>query len=361
MEVSNHAYAVILAGGGGTRLWPKSRQKKPKHLLSLLGKETILQLTYKRMRMIFPPERILIVTHQNHLEEAKHQLPEMKKDNWIVESQAKNTALAIAVAAAYVGHRDPEGVILNVHSDQLITNDEKFVKAAKNALVVAEQTENLVTIAIKPTFAHTGLGYIRVGEQFEDTPAFKARGFKEKPDFSTAQAFLASGQYLWNSGMYSWSVKNLNTAFAEHSPEFKKHIDVLLGVIGTEKEEETVKKIYSSATSEAIDYAVSEKAKNLVVIPGDFGWSDVGDWKVVYDLSKKDGWGNARVSEENTVLIETRNSLVEVGGRMIAVVGLSDIVIVDTPDALLVCHKDRTQDVKKVVEQLKEQKKTELL
>lgn len=361
MQVSEHAYAVILAGGGGTRLWPKSRQKTPKHLLKLFGKDTILQLTYQRIRLIFEPQKIFIITHKNHLEEAKIQLPEMLEDRWIVESEAKNTALAIAMAAAHVAKEDPEAVILNVHSDQVIKSEDKFCQAAAEAIRVAAETDNIVTIAIKPTFAHTGLGYIRIGNQLEGTKAFKALGFKEKPDLSTAQAFLASGQYLWNSGMYSWSVKNLFASFAQHAPELKQAIDQAMEVIGTDQEQQVINKIYEQAENLAIDVAVSEKATNLVVVPGDFDWSDVGDWKVMYDTGQKDNSGNVVSNPANFIQIDTKDSLIENNGRLVVTIGLKDVIVVDTDDALLVCHKDRSQDVKKIVEQLKEDKKDQLL
>jgi mannose-1-phosphate guanylyltransferase len=360
-QVSEHAYAVILAGGGGTRLWPKSRQKLPKHLLSLFGKETILQLTYQRMRQVLPPERILIVTHKNHVEEAKRQLPEMLGENWIVEPQAKNTALAIAIGAAYVASKDPEGVIINVHSDQMITDDELFLQAVVEALSISGSTENIVTIAIEPTFPHTGLGYIWVGEKLEGFDAYKAREFKEKPDLETAQSFLASGEYLWNSGMYSWSVKNLYKEFEELSPKLRDYADQIQNAVSTTDLEEIKNRIYDQAENIAIDIAVSEKATNLVVVRGAFGWSDVGDWKVVYDLSQKDSSGNARVDENNTVLIDTKNCLIESDKRMIVAIGVEDLIIVDTGDAIMICRKDRTQDVKKAVEQLKADGKEEYL
>jgi mannose-1-phosphate guanylyltransferase len=360
--MNEHLYAVILAGGGGTRLWPLSRQKHPKHLLQLIGKETILQSTYKRVRKSFPPEKIFIITHKNHLEEAKRQLPEMQKKNWLVEPQAKNTAMAMTVAATYIAKLDPEAVVINLPADHIIKDITKYSKAAFNALQVAANTKTIVAIGIKPTFAHTGLGYMRIGQQLDDTPAFIGRGFKEKPDLATAQAFLISGEYLWNGGIYSWAVKTLFEELSLHAPELKKASDQLLKVIGKSTEKKVMEKLYEKVENIAIDVAVSEKAKNLAIVPGDFDWSDVGDWRVVYDISAKDEQENVVMgNKDQAVLHETKDTFISAQDKLVVAIGLENLVIIDTEDALLICHKDKTQDVKKAVEKLKALKKDKYL
>ncbi len=366
MQVPDHAYAVILAGGGGTRLWPKSRQKHPKHLLKLFGQESMLQLTFKRVAKVLPADHIFIITRHDHLEEAQSQLPDFPKENWIVEPQAKNTALAMGIASVYVGKRDPEAVMINLPADQMILEDNEFARSMVAALQIAKREKQIVAIGIRPNFPHIGLGYIRTGEQIDvaddkRTYVFGCRGFKEKPDLATAQAFLASGQYLWNAGWYCWSVATINEAMSEHAPEIYQAMEQVGEAVGTKDEQKVLEQLYEAAENVQIDVAISEKAKNLVVIPGEFTWSDIGDWKAMYDAGEKDQKGNVIAHEENYFGIDNRNCLFENNGRMIAVIGLENIVVVDTDNALLICDKSRSQDVKKIVEKLKEQQRDDLL
>lgn len=366
MTVPEHAYAVILAGGGGTRLWPKSRQKTPKHLLKLFGKDSMLQLTYNRIAEILPPDRVFVITHQNHLAQAQEQLPDIPEGNWIVEPQAKNTALAMGVASAVIGKHDPQAAIVNLAADQVIDDEDKFLQTLVAGLEIAGKGEDIVSIGIRPSFPHTGLGYIRTGEQVDaasdrKTYVFASRGFKEKPDLATAQSFLASGQYLWNANLYCWSYQTITKAMQQYAPEIAEAMARVEAAWGTSEQQSVMEKVYEQAESVQIDIAVSEKAQNLVVIPGDFGWSDIGDWKVMYDNGKKDNRGNVVSDEGSFVGVDTYGSLIETNGRLVAVIGLRDVVVVDTDDALLICEKSRSQDVKKIVEQLKEGKRGELL
>lgn len=368
-KLSEHFYAVILAGGGGTRLWPKSTKKHPKHLLKLFGEQTLLQLTYSRIENVIPDKKIFVITFKDHAKEVMEQLPKIPKENFIVEPQAKNTALAMGTAAAYIGAKDPEGVIINLAADQIHKDIKRFQETALAALEAASQGDYIVAIGIKPTFAHTGLGYIRIGDQLgeikiysKDIYAFKSKGFKEKPDLVTAQEFLASEQYLWNANLYCWSIKTIFSAFEKHHPQIYKFISQIKDAVDSFKEKEVLESVYDQAENIQIDYAVSEKASNIVVIPGDFGWSDVGDWQVVYDLSQKDASGIVN-SNKNTELINigSKNCLVEANGKLIVTIGLEDVVIVDTGNVLLVCKKENSQDVKKAVEKLKEEGKDKFL
>ncbi len=368
MDISANYYAVILAGGGGTRLWPKSRKRSPKHLLKLFGNRTLIQTVYDAISPIIPNERILITTNKDHLESAKRQLPQIPQENWIGEPIAKGTAMAMAVSAAYVHKRDENAVIMNLWADPMITNVEGFQKAISSSLNAAQNQELLVAIVERPTFAHTGLGYIHAGMKLGipnyegKLPVFKSLEFKEKPDLETAARYLQSKEYFWNTGMYSWSTKTIFAAFAKYAPQFKIAVDKLLQAIGTPEEKEVLGQIYNEAENTTIDYAISEKADNMAMVEGDFGWSDIGDWKVVYDILPKDEAGNVVLERRgNFVGVNTTNSLVEVNGRLIVMVGVDNLVVVDTADAVLICPKDRTQDVKKAVEKLKLEKKDEYL
>jgi mannose-1-phosphate guanylyltransferase len=368
-SANNHFYSVILAGGGGTRLWPKSRKKTPKHLLKLTGDKTMLQLTYERILPMIPDERIMVITNKDHLKEAQIQLPNVPKENFIAEPEAKNTALAMGVASAYVKKRDEEGVIINLAADHTYKNEDKFRRIAGYALEVAAENEYLIAIGIEPTFAHTGLGYIRIGNEIKTVGAgreksyvFKSRGFKEKPDLPTAQSFYASGQYLWNANNYVWSAKLCLEAFETHAPELYENINKIYEAIGTSNEENVLEKEYDKAENTQIDIAISEKVNNLAVIPGDFGWSDIGDWNILYEVSPKDHNKNVVIGEKLQFLsVNASNNLIEVNDKLVAIVGLSDLVVVETEDAILICHKNKTQDVKKVVEKLKEEKRGEYL
>ncbi len=369
MRAPDNAYAVILAGGGGTRLWPKSRREHPKHLLKLFGKDSLLKITYNRVAPIIPNERILVITVEDHAELVKKELPDIPPENIISEPQPKNTAMAMGTAAAFVRKKNPDGVIINLAADHIYQNIERFQEVALAALDVARSYDYIVSIGIRPTYAHTGLGYIRIGDQLghikvlgKDLYAFKGAGFKEKPDLPTAQSFIATGKYLWNANLYTWSVKTVFEAFEKYAPDLYQILDKLSDNIGTPKEKESLEEAYSQVANVQIDYAVSEKAKNLVVIPGDFGWSDIGDWKVVFDSLTKDELGNVIVDSDNNHLsIDTRDSLVETNGRLVVTIGVKDLIVVDTEDAILICPKDRTQDVKKAVEKLKELKKDKYL
>lgn len=359
---SEHFYAVILAGGGGTRLWPKSRKKFPKHFLKLYGDKTLLQQTFDRIEPVINPKKIFLITLKDYVPEVKKQLPSLLEENIIAEPQAKNTALAMGVVSAYIRKRDPEAVVVNLAADHLFEDEEKFREVILSALRVAAEDDHIVAIGIKPSFAHTGLGYIKIGDELEEFKdknnsvfVFKGLGFKEKPDLTTAQSFLSSGQYLWNANLYCWSVSTIQKAMLEHSPELAKGIEQIFSSIGTKQENKTVEEVYEGAENVQIDVAVSEKAKNLVVIPGDFGWSDVGDWKVIYETHKKDEAGNVLLTKGGEFFpIDTKNSLIQTNGRPVVTIGLDDVVVIDTDDALLVCNKSRSQDVKKAIELLKD-------
>ncbi len=366
-EINSNYYAVILAGGGGTRLWPKSRKKTPKHLLKLFGDKSLLRLTYDRIEPIIPKENIFVITSKHHEEEVKEDLKSVPHENIIAEPVAKNTALAMGAASAVIATRNPSAVISFFAADHIVEKPDRFNMNVLASLRVAESGDYIVAIGIKPQFPHTGLGYIKVGEELDKESqiakkgfVFKGMGFKEKPNLVTAQSFVASGQYLWNANLYTWSANTVFKAFEKYSPELFKAINDIKNGGGTQA---IIDKVYGEAGKpDSIDYEISEKANNIVVIPGDFGWNDVGDWKVVYDLKQKDKNGDVIVNPEvEYINIGSNNLLVEGDKKMIVAIGLKDIVIIETPDAILVCNKNNTQDVKKAVEKLKEEGKTQYL
>lgn len=367
MSFLDHTYAIVLAGGGGTRLWPKSRKQSPKQFLRLIGKDTLLQVTVSRINKLVPSERIIIVTNQLYRDEVVSLLPEVPSDNIIAEPEKRDTALAMLTGALYARSKDPEAVVINCASDHVVTNESEFIRVMKAAAEVANDNDYLVAVGITPTFPSTGFGYIKIGDDLKKLDRglslFKVESFTEKPNEATARAFISTGKYFWNANMYVWRAKVLVEAFQKHHPELLESANKLLdlkgeGFIGH------LPDVYKDAQAISIDYAISEKADNLVLIPGDFGWNDVGDWRVVYDLETKDLSGNVVLgegSEVHALSIESHNNLIHTNGRLVALVGINDLVVIDTDEILMICPKNKTQEVKRLVDRLKEEKRQEYL
>lgn len=367
-EVKNY-YAVILAGGSGTRLWPASVKAHPKHLLKLLGDRSLIQITYDRVEGVIPDENVYVITNAAHAKEVDAQLPQIPAKNIIAEPVAKNTAMAMGAAAAVIHSRNPDAAIIYLAADHVVRDLNRFHMNMLAALRVAASGDYIVAVGIKPEFAHTGLGYIKIGSELEMLSkvakkgfVFKGVEFKEKPNLVTAQSFVASGQYLWNANLYSWSTKAIMHALEQHSPSIYKAVAEIAEKITDSNMDKVLEDAYSKLNKpDSIDYEVSEKVDNLVVIPGDFGWSDVGDWKEVYNLRDKDSKKIAVSEESSVVNIGSERVLVDAGKKLVALVGVEDLIVVDTGNTLLIAKADRTQDVKKVVEKLKEDDKKEYL
>jgi mannose-1-phosphate guanylyltransferase len=367
MNTQDHVYAVILAGGGGTRLWPKSREATPKQFLKLTGKDTMMQVAANRVTKVVPWERVIVVTNEKYHADVKKQLPEIPEANIIAEPQKRDTALAMLVGALYAMSQDPEAIVINCASDHVVTDEREFVRVMKAATEMVADQKYLASVGITPTFPSSGFGYIKIGEEIKKIdkglPVFKVDSFTEKPNAATAQAFISTGKYFWNANMYVWSAQALQQAFQEHMPEMYEATTDLPNMKPADFHH-ALPDIYEKSTSISIDYAISEKADNLVLLPGDFGWNDVGDWKVVYDLGQKDLAGNVIVGEADavhTLAINSQNNLIHVDKRLIALVGVDDMIVVDTPEILMIVPKKRSQDVKKIVERLKEENKKEYL
>lgn len=366
-----HEYALILAGGGGTRLWPKSREKTPKQFLKLGSDKTLLRQTAERIKLLVDWDHMYVITNITQYEDVVREVPEIPKEQIICEPLKRETAMAMAVGAMMIHQRDPEATIMNFASDHIVPNQDAFVRVMRAVADTAADGTHLVAVGILPTFPHTGLGYIQVDSEVEKRgtlPVLKVQSFKEKPDLATAQSFLATGKYYWNANMYTWSASAILSAFKTLAPYTSALLDELLQHVGKPSFGQALKTAYEAAETISIDYAISEKSTNLLLVPGDFGWNDVGDWKVVHDISTQDADGNVILRENSAngkrgevIAYNTKNSLIEANGRLIALVDLEDVVVVDTEDILLVMNKSRSQDVKKVVEQLKAQKKQQYL
>lgn len=362
-----HLYVVILCGGGGTRLWPLSRSATPKQFIDLVGRETLFEKTLKRARLLVADPNIFIMTNKDYEGVVAKFANSIPPENIIAEPAKKNTAMAMGTIAGLINARDKEAVIINLASDHLIGDDEGFCQAVLAAAEIAGQNKFIVTVGITPSFPHTGLGYIHAdGEvtRVNNLPVIKVAGFREKPDLASATEFLATGKYFWNANLYTWSSALIMAEFAEHAPHLFAHIEQIVKHVGKQDFEAVFANEYAQAKEEQIDTAISEKTTKLAVIPGNFGWSDIGSWNVVYDEVGKDDAGNAMIAREegaDWLAIDTKNSLVSSYKKQIVTLGLENIVVVDTPDALLVMHKDRSQEVKKIVENLKSNGKVNLL
>lgn len=367
MPTNKHVYAVILAGGGGTRLWPKSRNATPKQFLKLTGNQTMMQLAANRIHKVVPWENVIVVTNTLYEAEVKKQLPHVPVDQIIAEPQRRETALAMLVGAMYAQNKDPEATIINMASDHIVADETEFVRVMTAAIEVAQEKEKLVTVGIMPTFANTGFGYIKIGQtlrQFESgLPVYKVESFTEKPSETTATKYLATGKYFWNANMYVWAGSAIQAAFAEHMSQMYSLTRCLVGKQGTEFHHQ-LSSIYDKAETISIDYAISEKANNLVLLPGDFGWDDVGDWKVVAQLNDSNGDGNVVIGDDQkvpTIAIDSTQNLIHANKKLVAMVGVNDMIVVDTDEILMIVPKDRSQDVKKIVEQLKAEKHQDYL
>ncbi|RME00009.1 MAG: mannose-1-phosphate guanylyltransferase [Calditrichaeota bacterium] len=354
--------ALIMAGGSGTRFWPKSRKKHPKQLLSIYGKETMLQQTVNRLKPAVPVEKIFIVSTQSQIEEIQKQLPQIPPQNIIVEPVGKNTAPCIGLGALYMRRVDPEEVMVVLPADHLITKEELWLQQLQQAEAVARHTNALVTIGIRPSYPSTGYGYIQFTNDvvnIDSISAYKVKTFAEKPNYETACRFLESGDFLWNSGIFIWKISTILREIEEHLPEIHDALNKIDQAIGTPKEKETIDFIYRQIRSISIDYGVMEYAKEVYVLAGNFGWNDLGSWNEVYEIQPKDEQKN--VAKEHHVLLDTRGCLVDVNNKVVAAIGLKDMIIVDTEDAMLICPRDRAQDVREVVEALKRKKMDHLL
>lgn len=354
----DHYYAVIMAGGGGTRLWPLSRQAHPKQMLSLFDERSLFQTSVERLKGLFPPERILVVTVETQAQELQAQVPVIPAENYLIEPMPRGTASVVGLAALALQRRDPQAVMAILTSDHYIRDETRFRELLKTAHDVAEDGF-LVTLGIEPTFAATGYGYIQSGEcigEYDRTDVYKVLRFKEKPDEAQAKRLLETGDHSWNSGMFMWHVEDIMKEFKRQMPDLAESLNEISAVWGSSKQNEVLQRVWPELKPETIDYGIMEGANKVAVIPATgLGWSDVGSWDSLFDLLECDENGNIVMGGEH-VGLDTSESLIYVTQkrRLIVTIGVDDLVVVDTGDVLLVCRKDQAQRVRQVVRHLKE-------
>ena len=360
-----NVYAVIMAGGVGSRFWPKSRERTPKQLLEIYGKGTMIQNTVNRLTDIIDPRNIIIVTNKVQKTLVMKQLPQIPDENLIVEPLGRNTAPCIGMAAMLLARIDPEAVMMVLPADHIMQNEEEFRRVMRLATWVAYESGSLVTVGIQPTRPETGYGYIQVLDEDEGRNPYFSRGvykvktFAEKPNLVTARQFLESGDFLWNSGMFVWRVDAILREIERLIPELYGHLQEIGRVIGSKEYDSTVETVYRMIRSVSIDYGVMEKAGNVLVIKGNFGWSDVGSWDEVFRLSGKDDHGNTVTGK--AFLLDSRNTMIQAHDRFVAAIGVDDLIVIVSDDAVLVCRQGKSQDVKEVVDYLRRKQFTDFL
>jgi mannose-1-phosphate guanylyltransferase len=351
-----------MAGGKGARFWPRSRAALPKQLLDIFSKRSMIQETVARVAGLAPPERIVIVTGREQAETIYRQLPEIPRENILVETVGRNTAPCICLAALWVERKAPGATMAVLPADHYIADPQAFCSCLESAVEAAQQLNALVTIGIAPGSPETGYGYIECGAEtgtYRGQAAYRVERFHEKPSLEKAREFLARGNVLWNSGMFIWKAAIILDEIKTCLPELYAELAAVAPQLGTPQEQQAIDGAYRAIEGISIDYGVMEKSRRAAVLKGDFGWSDVGSWSAIYNIAKKDMQGN--VTQGDVVAIEAKGTLVYSPKKLTAVVGLDNIVIVETDDALLVCAKDKAQDVKKVVDELERQGKKEYL
>jgi len=348
-------YAVIMAGGKGARFWPRSREKKPKHLLDIISERTIIQETVDRIKPLIAPGNILVVTGKKHARTLMEQLPEIPSKNIIIEPEGKNTAACIGLAALHIRKIAGDDVMVVLPSDHAIADSKKFIKVLGAAAKIAVRENGLATIGIKPSSVQTGFGYLEQGsllKRIAGEEAFRVKSIREKPDYRKARRFVQSGHFFWNSGMFVWRASVILNEISRWLPDLYAGLMKINEVLGTPKEAVVVPRVYRKLASISIDYGVMEKAGHVFMLRGDFGWSDVGSWDALWEISPKDAGGNAVLNRSHILLEDAEGSLIYNPRKLTALVGVKDLIIVETNDALLICKKGRSQDVKKIVEKL---------
>ena len=351
--------ALIMAGGRGERFWPKSRKDLPKQFLSLTDDgKTMIQLTVERILPLVDYDGIFIATNKDHKHLVMEQLPGIPKENILCEPVGKNTAPCIGLGATHIQKKYGDAVMFVLPSDHLIKYVTMFRENLEDAAQIAEQGENLITIGIKPTYPETGYGYIKINHERLGR-GYGVETFVEKPDIETAKEYIRTEQYLWNGGIFIWKASTILNSMKKFMPDTFSGLMKIKDSIGTKDEMETLKREFEGFKSESIDYGVMEHAKNIYLVMSTFDWDDVGSWLAIERIQHGDEFGN--VIKGNAITYDTKNTIIQGGKKLIATVGIEDMIVVDTDDAILICEKSSTGNIKKITERLKICNKVEYL
>ncbi len=364
------AHSVILAGGRGTRFWPRSRSRTPKQLLNIVGQETMLRQTVERLRPLFPPTRIWVVTNDEQVDAVREQLPRVPATQILSEPVGRNTAAAIGLAAVHLLRKHDDALMAVLPADHFIAQAANYRRIVEAALEMARRGPHLVVLGIPPTRPETGYGYIERGKitaRIRRIPVFAVRRFTEKPKLARARQYLAARRYFWNAGMFFWKVETFLESLRTFLPQTHRDLLRLAEEIGTRRYARLLERIYPRLENISVDYAIMEPATRGVrggkfkvfVLPANIGWSDIGSWASVYELQSRTAGEN--VAPGKIVTLDARGNLLWSPDKLIAAVGLDNLVVVDTPDALLVCARDRAQDVGQIVKELEKRKRYDLL
>ncbi|MCA9772154.1 MAG: NTP transferase domain-containing protein, partial [Myxococcales bacterium] len=353
-RVQREVYAVVMAGGSGTRFWPLSRRSRPKQLLDLDKQGTLIRQTVDRVASIVPFDKIIVVTAADHEKEIREELPRLPAGNIIAEPCGRNTAACIGLAAVHINKISTQAVMLVLPSDHKILDEERFAETIGVGIKVADEMGSMVTIGIHPQRPETGYGYIKaegVRKKVDLYPVRDVAKFVEKPDIERAKRYVKDGNYFWNCGIFIWKVERYLEALKTYLPDHYVGLTEIGGAIGTAAAASTLARIYPTLTDVSVDYGIMEHGDNVVVIPSEFGWSDLGSWSSLSDVRTPDEDGN--IAEGEVVALDVRDSVLLSPKKLLGVVGMTDVIVVDTEDAILVCPKSRAQDVKKLVEAIK--------
>lgn len=355
--MNKHHYVAIMAGGIGSRFWPKSRTSMPKQFLDILNTgKTLIQWTFDRYAEFIPKENIFVITSQDYEAIVAEQLQEINKENILCEPSRKNTAPCIAYISFKLLQQDPEAALIVAPSDHIILDNNAFKTITLKALDFVSHLKAFVTLGITPTYPNTGYGYIQHDIMSVAEDIYKVKTFTEKPNLELAKTFISSGDFLWNAGIFVWQVKNIVKAFEQLQPEMYELFDTEKSNFNTPDEKSAINRIYPMCTNISIDFAIMEKADNVYVIPSSFGWSDLGTWNSAYENLEKDYLGNA-VAGENVIVIDATKCMVSAPKEKLVVLqGLHDCIVVDTKDVLLICSKDKEQEIKDYVAEVKRSK-----
>lgn len=355
--MNKNYYIAIMAGGIGSRFWPKSRTNFPKQFIDILSTgKTLIQDTYNRFSSFIPIENIYIITSEKYVSLVKDQLKDIPFENILAEPSRKNTAPCIAYISFKIAQKNPNGVLLVAPSDHIIKDEESFKEIVFKSFNFVQQNNAILTFGIKPLNPNTGYGYIQINEEIQKDGIFKVKSFTEKPDLELAKIFLKTGEFFWNAGIFAWQVSTIIEAFKKYQFEIYELFNNEKLFFNTANESNSIQKIFPQCPNISIDIAILEQADNVYTIPASFDWNDLGTWNSIYENVEKDYLGNAVKSSENVIIIDATNCVIsKQKEKLVIIQGLDDFIVVDTPDVLMICKKSEEQEIKNYVAEVKRQ------